>query len=179
MTKKHFGGLDLVRLFAASLVMIFHFGVMSHQKIGPNYQVAGAPSYSELSIFDVGWVGVEIFFVLSGVVIAQSADGRAAYLFLRGRAGRLLPAAWICATITLIVVLVFDMPVFGPVFGSYLKTLTLYPKGPWITNVYWSLIVEGAFYFLIFLLLLSNMFKRIELVAALLIAFSCIYVDAN
>src|SRR2546430_146899 len=102
-TKYHFGGLDLVRFFSACLVMIFHLGVVSRRlPISANYGVVDAPDFPELSVFDIGWVGVEIFFVLSGFVIAQSADGKSAYRFLVGRAGRLLPAIWICATITLV-----------------------------------------------------------------------------
>jgi peptidoglycan/LPS O-acetylase OafA/YrhL len=175
MKKVHFGGLDWVRLFAASLVMVFHFGVMSFKEVGPNYHVPGAPSYPELNVFDIGWVGVEIFFVLSGLVIGQSAEGRSAYTFLKGRIGRLLPSAWICATITLGVVIAFHMPLFGPVPSTYVKTLILYPNGPWISNVYWSLVVEVSFYSLIFFLLASNTFRHVERLAALLICLSCIY----
>jgi peptidoglycan/LPS O-acetylase OafA/YrhL len=127
--------------------MLFHLAVVSQKlEISPNYRVAGAPDFPELSFLSVGWVGVEIFFVLSGFVIAQSADGRAAFDFLRGRAGRLMPAIWICATITVVIVLLFKMALLGPVFSSYIKTLVMYPNGPWISNVYWTLTVEIMFY---------------------------------
>jgi exopolysaccharide production protein ExoZ len=174
--KQHLAGLDIIRFFAACLVMIFHFGVVSWRlPISPNFGVANAPDYPELSIFDVGWVGVEIFFVLSGLVIAQSADGKSAYKFLKGKASRLLPAIWICGTITLGVAVYFGMKSLGPVWSSYLKTIVVYPNGPWISNVYWTLIVEIAFYALIFVILLANLFKRIELFAGLLIGGSAIY----
>jgi peptidoglycan/LPS O-acetylase OafA/YrhL len=175
-SKPYFGGLDLVRFFAASLVMIFHLGVVSWKlPISPNFGVAGAPDYPELSIFDIGWVGVEIFFVLSGFVIAQSADGRSAYRFLRGRVGRLMPAVWICASITLVTVLFFGMKLLGPVLSSYLKTMVMYPNGPWISNVYWSLVVEIVFYGAVFVLLATKAFRHIEIFAAIMIVFSSVY----
>jgi len=178
-TKQHLGGLDLVRFYAACLVMIFHLGVVSWSlPISPNYDVVDAPQYPELKWFDIGWVGVEIFFVLSGFVIAQSADGKSAYSFFRSRIGRLLPAIWICATITLIAVMYFQMTIFGPVLSSYLRTLVLYPNGPWISNVYWTLIVEIFFYSSIAVLLLTNAFKYVDLYAAALIAFSGIFLSS-
>jgi exopolysaccharide production protein ExoZ len=174
--KQHFAGLDLVRFFAACLVMTFHLGVVSWRlPISANYGVVNAPDYPELSIFDIGWVGVEIFFVLSGFVIAQSADGKSAYRFLRGRAGRLLPAIWICATITLFAVLYFGMKPLGPVWSSYIKTMVVYPNGPWISNVYWTLIVEIFFYGSVFCILSCNAFKHIELFSGLLIVCSGSY----
>src|SRR6266403_2102841 len=99
----HIGGLDLVRYFAAALVLVFHLSIVSWNLLGlsPNYGVADAPQYPELSFLSVGWVGVEIFFVLSGFVIAESANGKSAYVFFKGRAGRLLPSIWICATMAL------------------------------------------------------------------------------
>jgi exopolysaccharide production protein ExoZ len=175
-SKPHFGGLDLVRFFAANLVMIFHFGVVSRKlPISPNYGVVGSPDYPELALFDVGWVGVEIFFVLSGFVIAQSADGRSAYAFLRGRAGRLMPTIWICASITLVTVLFFKMQLLGPIFSSYLNTMVVYPNGPWISNVYWTLIVEIFFYGAVFVTLALDAFRFIEFVSAILIIFSSVY----
>src|SRR5258706_15154943 len=45
-----------------------------------------------------GWGGVEIFFVISGFVIANSASRSSPTEFLLGRALRLYPAVWVCAT---------------------------------------------------------------------------------
>ena len=44
--------------------------------------------------FPVGWVGVQLFFVISGLVIANSAYHSNWRRFARGRVLRLYPAAW-------------------------------------------------------------------------------------
>ena len=170
-------GLDLIRFGAATLVMMFHLAVVSWNlpNLSPNYGVAGAPQYPELDFLSIGWVGVEIFFVLSGLVIAQSANGKSAIRFARNRLGRLLPAVWICSTITLIVVLIFQMDPAGIAIPNYLRSLIIHRNGPWISGVYWTLAVETFFYGLIFLLLWFDAFKYIEKFAVLLGIYSSVY----
>jgi peptidoglycan/LPS O-acetylase OafA/YrhL len=170
-------GLDLVRFGAAALVMMFHLAVVSWNlpNLSPNYGVIGAPQYPELACLGVGWVGVEIFFVLSGLVIAQSANGKSAFRFARNRLGRLLPAVWICSTITLIVVLAFQMDGAETAIPNYFRSLIIHRNGPWIGGVYWTLAVETFFYGMIFLLLWFDAFKHIEKFAILLGIYSSVY----
>jgi peptidoglycan/LPS O-acetylase OafA/YrhL len=92
-----------------------------------------------------GWIGVPVFFVLSGVVIAFSAEGKTASQMLWGRFLRLYPGAWVCATLTLAVI-GWD---HDGALASYLRSLALYPGGPWIDAVYWTLGIEMAFYALV------------------------------
>ena len=46
-----------------------------------------------------GWIGVQIFFVISGIVIANSAQSATPFRFAVSRFLRLYPAAWIAAAI--------------------------------------------------------------------------------
>ncbi len=71
-SKSHLFGLDLLRLFAAALVVFNHFGAFSEAlpDVGAPFAF---PSLNFMTRF--GWVGVEIFFVISGFVIALSARG--------------------------------------------------------------------------------------------------------
>ncbi len=95
-----------------------------------------------------GWVGVQIFFVLSGFVIAFSLRGTALD-FGRRRFLRLYPTAWICVLITLVLLAaVTDMPAQTLLAGA-LRSATLWPSGPWIVGVYWTLPVELSFYVLV------------------------------
>lgn len=136
-----FAGLDILRLVAALLVAAYHLG-WKRQADDPSFVLAWSPAFS------AGWVGVEIFFVLSGFVIAYSSQGRTTGQFLRSRALRLFPAAWLCATITLVLA--------GGTAAQYLGSITLFPYGPWIDNSYWTLPIEMVFYALVGLALAAR-----------------------
>src|SRR6202035_4696902 len=105
------------------------------------------PSAADFTWF--GWVGVEIFFVISGFVIANSASKSSPVEFLIGRALRLYPAVWICATATLIV-LVFAHGSSSEFVRPYIRAMLIYPRGPWIDGIYWTLATEIVFYALVF-----------------------------
>jgi peptidoglycan/LPS O-acetylase OafA/YrhL len=145
--KRFYPGLDLVRFAAASIVTLFHLAYFDWHDVASNFAI-------ELSGVGLacssGWVGVPIFFVLSGFVIAYSATGRTAEQFVKARAVRLYPSAWICATITAI--LIFGAPTL---IEEYLRSVMLIPVGPWIDVVYWTLGVEIAFYSLVALVMVA------------------------
>jgi len=103
--------------------------------------VNGRSPFHPWTPLSFGWVGVEIFFVISGFVIAFSAQHKSRGEFIWHRALRLYPAAWICATITALIA--------TPTSGSYLRTLALSPIGPWVSGVYWTLAIEIVFYTLV------------------------------
>jgi peptidoglycan/LPS O-acetylase OafA/YrhL len=131
-------GLDVVRFLAALTVTVYHLAFLWWLPPGPLHGVF------PVNPVRFGYVGVPVFFVLSGFIIAASALGRTARDFLRGRALRLYPAAWICVPIT--VAVAADQPdVALRVFHS----LVLWPTGPWVEDVYWTLGVEIAFYLII------------------------------
>ena len=165
--QRYYFGLDGLRFFAAIAVCIFHLAFYAWAS---EFSVMAdvfdhRAKFLELVPFTwSGWVGVQIFFVISGFVIAHSANGATPASFLRGRLLRLLPAAWVCATITLTVRLMSGEP-FSELDDNYLRSITLWPKGPWIGGVYWSLAIEVMFYALIFLLLLSRNFRRLPQLA--------------
>jgi peptidoglycan/LPS O-acetylase OafA/YrhL len=136
--ERHVLGLDLTRFAAAALVMGYH------------YQQGASPLHPNLLLAS-GWVGVEIFFVLSGYVIAYSAEGASPGAFARSRAVRLLPSVWICGTATALVAVAFSL--YHDLLWRYLSSLVLWPTGPWLDTVYWTLPVEVAFYAIIWLTL--------------------------
>src|SRR5882724_10068361 len=155
-------GIDIIRFLAALSVVGFHLGYLN--------DVADFKAIWPVTWF--GWIGVEVFFVISGFVIANSANGKSPIQFLKGRALRLYPAVWCCATLTLIVRSAVSDEKFVDLLPSYLRSLTLIPKGPWIDDVYWTLAVEIGFYTLIFLLLCAGLFSLLSRVALALTAFS-------
>ena len=158
--KNHFPLLDPLRFGAALGVAIFHqmFWSWAWVSIGiPVFQryVAADVLYPSAAPFTwFGWVGVEIFFVISGFVIANSASKSSPKEFLLGRALRLYPAVWVCATATLLVLVLFGSGPASEFILPYIHAMLLVPKGvthQWLDGVYWTLAAEMAFYGLVFL----------------------------
>ena len=155
----HFPLLDPLRFAAAVGVAIFHqmFWSWAWVTVGhPGFEriVAAEVHYPNAAPFTwFGWVGVEIFFVISGCVIANSASRSSPTQFLLGRALRLYPAVWFCATATLLVLLFFGREPISGLITPYIHAMTLVPEG--VTKqsldvVYWTLAAEMAFYVLFF-----------------------------
>jgi peptidoglycan/LPS O-acetylase OafA/YrhL len=171
-------GLDIIRFVAAMMVMFVHLCTSSWAHKGsPTFEiVAGHAAYPELlGVTWFGWIGVEVFFVISGLVIAHSAENAAAATFACSRVLRLYPAAWVCATLTAITLIVTGYKDISSVEQSWLRSVSLYPKGPWVDPVYWTLGVEMAFYLIIFLLLLIKGFRYLEPVVLFMGFISSLY----
>ncbi len=163
--KNHFPLLDPLRFGAALGVAIFHqmFWSWAWVSIGvPGFErhVAADVLYPSAAPFTwFGWVGVEVFFVISGFVIANSASKCSPTEFLLGRALRLYPAVWVCATATLLVLIVFGTGKASDYILPYIHAMTLVPKGvtgEWLDVVYWTLAAEMAFYGLVFCAMLTR-----------------------
>ncbi|MGC9371045.1 MAG: acyltransferase family protein [Paracoccaceae bacterium] len=148
----HFFGIDLLRLFAALLVVLFHLQAFGWSAPEFPADSAGA-AFGGLAPYGwFGWVGVQIFFVISGLVIAASATGARPGDFLLRRATRVFPALWAASVIALAVRASSGEPL-GPLMGDFGRSVILSPKGPYIDGVVWTLVVEAAFYGLVALML--------------------------
>jgi len=134
MNDRHILGLDLIRFAAAAMVMAFHYDHAFPQ--------------NRLSFAWAGWVGVEVFFVISGFVIAYSAEGATASSFVKARVARLMPAAWISGTATATIVAFSGNT--GGLFNQYIRTVSLWLTGPYVDAVYWTLPIEITFYVFVF-----------------------------
>jgi peptidoglycan/LPS O-acetylase OafA/YrhL len=155
-------GIDVIRFLAALSVVGFHLGYLNN---AADFRFIWPVTW-------FGWIGVEVFFVLSGFVIANSANGASPMQFLKGRALRLYPAAWCCAIFTLFVRSAVSGEPLADVLPSYLRSIALVPKGPWIDDVYWTLAIEIGFYALIFGLLCAGVFSLLSRVSLALTTFS-------
>jgi peptidoglycan/LPS O-acetylase OafA/YrhL len=164
--KNHFAILDPLRFAAALGVAVFHLMCWSWARsstgVAPGFEhyVAADLQFQSVAPFTwFGWVGVEIFFVISGFVIANSASKSSPREFLIGRALRLYPAVWVCSTLTFIVLLLFAGGSASKFIGPYLKAMLLIPKGlngQWLDCIYWTLAAEMAFYGLVFCTMLTR-----------------------
>jgi peptidoglycan/LPS O-acetylase OafA/YrhL len=171
-------GLDIIRFAAATIVMCHHLCTSTWaDKWGVTAKIVdGKAAFPELFAGTwFGWLGVEVFFVISGLVIAYSAEGVTAAAFFRSRVLRLYPAAWVCATITTITTVALGLETHRHVLREWAASITLFPLPPWIDPVYWTLGVEISFYALVFLLLAVRRFCYLERVVLALGCLSSAY----
>jgi peptidoglycan/LPS O-acetylase OafA/YrhL len=160
--KRHYFGPDILRLVAACLVVLFHLSETGQIKPSWPVPVSDAPLGWLQPYAWMGWVGVQIFFVLSGFLIAASAVNSTPLGFLRKRAIRIFPALWISCLISLAVRAWWGEPL-ADLLPAFIKSAVLSPKGPYIDGVVWTLVVEAAFYAVVCAAIrLSNRSGRID-----------------
>lgn len=145
-----YAAVDGLRFALAAIVMIYHYAYA-----GPlSDYTPGDPMLSNWAV--AGRYAVHAFFMISGFVIAFTAEGRAPAAFLKARVVRLWPAVALCATITFLLSLAAG-PAFAQPLSEWLGAVSfvnIMRWGPYIDPAYWSLTVEVRFYALIFLLML-------------------------
>lgn len=159
-------GLDHLRALAITLVFIFHYRLFPH------------PEWID-TIGSFGWTGVDLFFVLSGYLIAgqifrdiQSGHFSAKTFFIK-RFFRILPAYWT------VLALYFTIPAFRewgtlpPLwkFLTFTQNFGLDLRYHRAFSHAWSLCIEEQFYFLFpFIVLVLAYFKAGTKSAWLLVA---------
>lgn len=94
--KHRFNELDLLRGFACLLVVFFHYG-----NRGPRagWMPGGVVDWVD-AWARYGYLGVHLFFIISGFVILMSAQGIQARQFVAARVARLVPAFWTSVLLT-------------------------------------------------------------------------------
>jgi peptidoglycan/LPS O-acetylase OafA/YrhL len=128
-----------------------------------------------LTFLGFGRVGVEIFFVISGFIIAHSAERASAFQFFRSRVVRLMPGVWIVAPITYALTLLINFAAPRELSVRLFRSLIFYPFGPWIDGVYWTLPIEIVFYTLVFSLLTIRRFRWLQATMTLIGLLSCAF----
>jgi peptidoglycan/LPS O-acetylase OafA/YrhL len=78
-----------------------------------------------------GFLGVPAFFVISGFVIAYSAEGRTAVGFAIARFSRLYPNFVFCMTLTFLALLVWGPPHFEATPSQWFANLFIHGGGAW------------------------------------------------
>jgi len=156
--------LDLLRFIAAMAVVLFHFMFRGQQG---DFIPVSFPSFE--NYVQYGYLGVNLFFMISGFVISLSAENRTARQFVISRITRLYPAFWAGVTVTAIAIVFFGGTLFQVDWSQYLINLTMLAQFLGVENVdgvYWTLYVELKFYVIIFIVLLFDKFNKMELVLA-------------
>ena len=148
-----------MRFLAACGVMLFHYTFLGPQ----NHSWSGSfPFLGQICKY--GYLGVEVFFILSGFVILLTAYDKDAVGFTVARIVRLYPAYWICVTLTAMAIVLTETNHNPITLSQYVANLTMVHGFVGIrdvSGVYWTLAVELQFYFLIFLVLLIGQIRRL------------------
>jgi peptidoglycan/LPS O-acetylase OafA/YrhL len=138
---------DLLRICAAFAVMAYHYLFSSY---------ADGTSAMHFPHVDVvaryGYLGVDLFFTISGFVVLLSAWDRSPRSFVISRALRLYPAYWVAVSLTAFVSVAFSQGRFPVSLPQYLANLTMFNSLPNVQNVdvvYWTLWAEVRFYAMI------------------------------
>ncbi|HTL58626.1 MAG TPA: acyltransferase [Candidatus Limnocylindrales bacterium] len=154
-----FPELDLLRFLAACAVMLFHYTF----RASLDHAWSGSfPVLSQISKY--GYLGVHLFFLLSGFVILLTASHKDAVGFCFARMIRLYPAYWICVTLSTLTIFLAHKShsITLPQYLTNLSLLQSFVGIRDISGVYWTLAMELKFYFLIFLILLLRQISRIR-----------------
>ncbi|GAB7051042.1 acyltransferase [Catenuloplanes indicus] len=156
--------LDGLRIFAAVAVMFYHYAWAN--AAGPEPHTG--TGYPELGgLFQYGYLGVDLFFTISGFVILLSAMGRRPAEFVISRVVRLYPAYWVALTITAIVLATIGADQFPISVVQYAANLTMFNSLVNIPNVdvvYWTLWAEMRFYVMILIFTMIGITKNRVLV---------------
>jgi peptidoglycan/LPS O-acetylase OafA/YrhL len=167
-TGKHFDVLDGIRGVAILMVVSFHAFYTNPQ--------AGFLVHAVGRILSGGWMGVQVFFVLSGFLISypffrqKAKDDRFWHLdgYARRRIGKIIPPYYLSIVVFAIYYYIrFADPAYlRSAWGYLLVFSNPYQTAVLFNSSYWSLLVEIHFY--IALPLLFFLAKRLNFHGALL-----------
>lgn len=159
---------DLLRFIAASSVVIYHLTYLP--RLQGKVSTIAFGGLQDISRF--GYLGVNLFFIISGFVILWSSHGRTPAEFVASRIARLYPSLWICVLLTSAVLAAAGRTaeVSPRIIALNLTMVPGILGAPYVDGVYWTLFVELKFYVLVFAVLLLRLMDRIEMVLAFWLA---------
>ncbi|WP_030374184.1 acyltransferase family protein [Streptomyces rimosus] len=140
--------LDGLRLLAALMVVAYHYIAISR-----SWSADGSNSFPKLFPFAAyGWLGVQLFFLISGFVICMSCWGRPLGDFFVSRVIRVFPAYWLAIIATTLVVALVPGGLQPRKWHDVLTNFTMLQEPlhvPHVDGVYWTLFAELRFYLLL------------------------------
>jgi peptidoglycan/LPS O-acetylase OafA/YrhL len=151
-------GLDLLRALAIVVVVIYHAGIMGFPMPG--------------RVHRWGWIGVDLFFVLSGYLIGGQLLAPLARMeqinlkpFFARRALRIMPAYFVVLAIYIFLPAWREYPEMYPWWKFLLSVQNIDLHGGTAFSHAWSLAVEDQFYLTLpFILLFLNRWPRAAII---------------
>ncbi len=165
--------LDLARIFGALSVVLFHYtfrGFAANDLSILHFPVLG-------SIFKYGYLGIYLFFIMSGYTVVMSMGSKGGVKFIFSRMLRLYPSFWIAICITSVITILLGGGRFSVELDQVLVNLTMlggFIGAKPVDGVYWFLLVMLKFYFLITLLLVFGLKRFYKYVAGIWLVISIV-----
>lgn len=162
--------LDALRGLAAIAVVLYHFV----------YRFAEIFGQKSIPVFWAmpGKYGVNLFFIVSGFVIYWTLSRiKKPQDFIISRFSRLYPVFWASVLLTFFIVAWLGLPGREQTITTVLFNFLMFHEFfsvPHVDGVYWTLTVELAFYFWVFILYLAKQLQRIELWLSIPVCISVI-----
>lgn len=186
MIRKYLFSLDYLRGFAAISVCLFHFtDKLDYLQINDPIK----------KIFSSGHFGVEIFFIISGLVIPYSMMKgnytlRKLVTFLKKRFIRIEPPYLLCVALVLLLNYITTQTFFykgNPFVIDHMQIfyhvgyLTAFMGKEWLNQIFWTLAIEFQYYLLIALIFPLISHKNNYILISTLVIFNALslYVDRN
>lgn len=174
--------IDLLRFLAALSVVFYHYTYRAYMQ--GNLSPVAYPTLSVVTKY--GWLGVHLFFIISGYVVLLSANGKTIRQFFLSRVTRLYPAFWAAATLTWCFVRlcgphpnsIFWNNDFALSIKDYLVNMTMlygFLGSKQIDSAYWSLTVEISFYVLIALVIGWNLYRGLPVLLLVWLGYTVVY----
>jgi exopolysaccharide production protein ExoZ len=175
--------IQVLRGLAALIVVMGHsVGKLKHE-----YQTS--PEWL-LNVWKVSALGVDVFFILSGLVMVLVSNQAASSYqyskkFLLNRIIRIFPIYWIALSLFLLLKFIADggggTLQLGTLFRSFLLLPVITDDGKFhpLLGVGWTLIFEMFFYYVFSLLLFKNSFDRVRIITLVFIILSFLGLYTN
>ena len=156
-----FNEIDFLRGIACLAVLLFHY--FSRAPRAGWMQGVDYPAFEALARY--GYLGVHLFFVISGFVILMSAHGATPRAFVASRVARLYPTLWVGATLTAATAWLLGEARFAVSLRDYLINLTMLAHwfdASYVDGAYWSLAYELHFYIFVWVALRLGLMDRLS-----------------
>lgn len=150
--------LDGFRALAILLVICFHyFSRWTPPRFAGDLYPYGN-LFAEFPLFNYGYLGVQLFFIVSGYVISLTLFSSMDWMdFVLRRIARLFPSMLLCSALTFAFLAALPAKHFYLTSADFLPSLTFTDPYLWkalfgrdfnfVDGAYWSLFVEVRFYF--------------------------------
>jgi peptidoglycan/LPS O-acetylase OafA/YrhL len=142
--------LDLLRIFAALWVVSYHWSGRGYYSYLDGVFVLKLPTGYAQDFVSIGYLGVDLFFILSGSVIANSSISRNHSSFAKSRFLRLFPVYFLATCLAIVVTRIQSGAAISSERLFSTLGLQFWTKSENVIGAAWTLQYEIQFYFMIY-----------------------------